>query len=129
MKANPSSVVAPNSRGTSKLRRAFRGSFDLLTVLTFLCAVLFIHAGTPPSPFAVNATMTASNSAAWVTFDFLVPPDHVLYAERLAFLGADGKVLRPANIPEPVLHLDGVSGQQKLVYDRAFSATLKLEPS
>jgi thiol:disulfide interchange protein len=72
--------------------------------------------------------MTTSNAAAWVTFDFLVPPEHVLYAERLAFFDADGKALKPATIPEPVMHLDAVSGQQKLVYDHPFSATLKLDP-
>jgi thiol:disulfide interchange protein len=82
----------------------------------------------PPSPFALNATMTLSNQAAWVTFDFRVPPDHVLYAERLAFLDADGQPLKPASIPEPLMHLDAVSGQQKLVYDQPFSATLKVGP-
>src|ERR1700690_363564 len=56
-------------------------------------------ADAPPSPFALNATMTLSNEVAWVTFDFLVPPQHVLYAERLAFFADDGKPLKPASIP------------------------------
>src|SRR5581483_8074171 len=47
----------------------------------------------PVSPFALNATMVLSNQVAWVTFDFRVPPDHVLYADRLAFLDADGNPL------------------------------------
>lgn len=81
----------------------------------------------PPSPFAVNATMSLSNDVAWVTFDFRVPSEHVLYAEHLAFLSGDEKVLKPASIPAPVVHLDAVSGQQKEVYDRSFSATLKLD--
>lgn len=85
-------------------------------------------AGTPSSPFALNATMTSSNDVVWVTFDFRVPPGHVLYADRLAFLDADSKALKPAAITEPLMHLDAVSGQQKLVYDQPFSATLELDP-
>ncbi len=92
-----------------------------------LLAVGVARAEAPPSPFAVNATMTLSNDVAWVGFDFLVPPDHVLYAERLAFLTGDGKVLKPISIPEPLMHLDAVSGQQKEVYDRPFSAMLKFD--
>lgn len=84
--------------------------------------------GTPPSPFALNATMTQSNGAAWVTFDFLVPPEHVLYAERLAFLDSGDNALKPVSIADPEMHLDAVSGQQKLVYTQPFSATLKLQP-
>ena len=84
--------------------------------------------GTPPSPFALNATMTLSNDSAWVTFDFRVPPDHVLYAERLAFLDGNDAALKPVSIAEPEMHLDAVSGQQKLVYSQPFSATLKIGP-
>ena len=36
--------------------------------------------------------------------------------------------LKPVSIAEPEMHLDAVSGQQKLVYSQPFSATLKLEP-
>ncbi len=92
-----------------------------------LLANTLVRAEPPPSPFALNATMTLSNSVAWVMFDFRVPPEHVLYAERLAFLTSDGTVLKPASIPEPLVHLDAVSGQQKEVYDRPFSAILKLD--
>ena len=84
--------------------------------------------GTPPSPFALNATMTLSNDSAWVTFDFRVPPDHVLYAERLAFVDGSDAALKPVSIAEPEMHLDAVSGQQKLVYSQPFSATLKIGP-
>ena len=85
------------------------------------------HAEPPASPFALNATMVLSNNSAWVTFDFLVPPEHVLYAERLAFLADDGQPLKPVSIPAPLMHLDAISGQQKEVYDKPFSAVLKLD--
>lgn len=84
------------------------------------------HADAPASPFALNATMVWSNNSAWVTFDFFVPPDHVLYAERLGFLTQDGTPLKPVSIPAPLVHLDAVSGQQKEVYDKPFSAVLNV---
>lgn len=85
------------------------------------------RADAPPSPFALNATMMLSNKVAWVTFDFRVPPEHVLYAERLTFLANDGQPLKPVSIPAPIVHSDAVSGQQKEVYDKPFSAVLKIE--
>jgi thiol:disulfide interchange protein len=84
--------------------------------------------GTPPSPFALNATMTLSNGSAWVTFDFRVPANHILYAERLEFLDGHDTILKPVSIAEPEMHLDAVSGEQKPVYLQPFSATLKIEP-
>jgi len=81
----------------------------------------------PPSPFALNATMTLSNQIAWVTFDFRVPPEHVLYADRLSFFDGNDQALKPATIAAPEMHLDAVSGQKKLVYDKPFSATLKID--
>ena len=99
----------------------------LCSVLGFLPPFINTLAAAPPSPFALNATMTLSNNVAWVTFDFRVPPDHVLYAERLVFLDANDNPLKPAVIAEPEMHLDAVSGQQKLVYDKPFSATVRLD--
>ncbi len=71
--------------------------------------------------------MTLSNNSAWVTFDFRVPTDHVLYAERLEFMDGNDTALKPVSIAEPEMHLDAISGQQKPVYNQPFSATLKIE--
>jgi thiol:disulfide interchange protein len=119
------------SRKGTSLQEARLGLASLKAaawVVAFLGTVTSLAvADAPPSPFALNATMAFSNQVAWVTFDFLVPPEHVLYAERLAFLADDGKPLTPASIPKPVIHLDQASGEQKEVYDQPFSATLKLD--
>jgi thiol:disulfide interchange protein len=71
--------------------------------------------------------MSSSNGAAYVVFQFHVPPDHVLYAERLAFQTADGQPIQPLSIPNPVMHHDQVSGEEKKVYDTPFAATLKID--
>jgi thioredoxin:protein disulfide reductase len=104
-------------------------------ICLMLCAVWFAFApgqramgGIPRSPFALNGTMVLSNNSAWVTFDFRVPPDHVLYADRLGFFDAGDTSLKPISIPEPELHLDSVSGEQKMVYTQPFSAILKINP-
>lgn len=104
------------------------GSVRGLSLLAPLLLATFSWGAAPPSPFALNATMSLSNEVAWVTFDFRVPPDHVLYAERLAFFDGNERQLKPDSISDPEMHLDAVSGQQKLVYDKAFSATLKINP-
>ena len=84
-------------------------------------------ADSPASPFGLTASMNTSNGLPCVTFHFEVPPEHVLYAERLAFQREDGSSLKPSWIPEPVLHHDEVSGQDKKVYDRPFSAALQID--
>ncbi|HTL17592.1 MAG TPA: cytochrome c biogenesis protein CcdA [Patescibacteria group bacterium] len=99
--------------------------FWLLIGLVLLSG--FNGSAAPASPFAVNGTMVFSNEVAWVTLDFRVPPDHVLYADRLAFIDGADSPLRPVSIEKPEMHLDGVSGQQKPVYNKSFSATLKIE--
>lgn len=116
----------PKGRRDACAPRAGCAALLLGAVTSLLSGIALADA--PPSPFALNATMTLSNQIAWVTFDFRVPAEHVLYVERLAFLTDDGKALKPASIPQPLMHLDQVSGQQKEVYDQPFSAILKLDP-
>lgn len=94
-----------------------------------LCLLLVIaaRADPPPSPFGLTATMASSNGVPRVTFHFEVPPEHVLYAERLSFQTENGEVLKPISIPNPVMHHDEVSGQEKQVYDHAFAADLQID--
>jgi thiol:disulfide interchange protein len=97
--------------------------------LTGLClmASLAVRANPPTSPFGVTASMEPRAGAPMVRLDFVVPPGLVLYPDRLHFETADGRVLTPLTMPEPVLHRSEVTGQEKLVYDRPFSAELKLD--
>jgi thioredoxin:protein disulfide reductase len=95
--------------------------------LGVLVGPIALLADEPQGPFGPKAALTSTNGVAYVTFSFQVPREHVLYAERLKFQTPDGESLKPISIPEPVRHQDESSGQEKLVYDSAFSATLKLE--
>ena len=79
------------------------------------------------SPFAISATMSVSNSLERVVFNFQVPAEHVLYADRLVFETEDGKQLIPASIPEPVTHRDSVTGRERAGYEHPFAAELNLE--
>jgi len=79
------------------------------------------------SPFLVTATMALSNDVPRATFTFQVPPEHVLYADRLAFETEDGSKLTPASIPEPVAHRDSITGRERAGYDRTFTAELDLQ--
>ena len=79
------------------------------------------------SPFVVTATMALSNDVPRATFTFQVPPEHVLYADRLAFETEDGSKLTPASIPGPVAHRDSITGRERAGYDRTFTADLDLQ--
>jgi thiol:disulfide interchange protein len=85
------------------------------------------YADPPASPFGLTASLASSNGLPLVAFHFDVPPGHVLYAERLAFQTEDGQALKPVSIPDPVLHHDEVSGDEKKVYDHPFSAALQID--
>ena len=92
-----------------------------------LAASLAVGANSPTSPFGINASMEPSTGAPIVRLDFVVPPGLVLYPDRLHFETADGKLLTPLTIPQPVVHKSEVTGQEKLVYDHSFSAEVKLD--
>jgi len=94
-----------------------------------LCVLLSfsVYAEPPASPFGLTASMALSNGIPVIAFRFDIPADHVLYAERLSFQTGNGQNLKPASIPEPVLHHDEVSGQEKKVYDHPFSAVLSID--
>ena len=80
----------------------------------------------PFSPFKVTGTLEKHDGAPVARFQFTVPPDHVIYAERLRFMTEDGAELTPANIPEPVVAIDKVTKHEKRMYDRAFAADVEL---
>ncbi len=101
-------------------------SCALLVGLAAVAAPLTARADRPPSPFKVAATLEQQAGAAWLRLEFTVPPDHVLYAERLKFQTGGGDPLEPAKIPAPASAVDKVTGHEKLVYNRPFAAELKL---
>jgi len=92
-----------------------------------LAATQAVQAYQPTSPFGVTATMEQLQGASVVRFNFEVPPEHVLYPDRLHFETGDGRVLTPLAIPAPVVHKNETTGQVKKVYDHSFSAEVKLD--
>ena len=83
---------------------------------------------TPPrSPFEIQVVAPkpgGTNDALQVRFT--VPPECVLYSERLHFLTEDGDELTPTKIPKPLMEVDKVSGKEKTVYERSFNAELAM---
>ena len=99
----------------------------LLALVLSLGVAVSAQAGRPPSPFGLGAVLHEHEGASAVRFNFEVPADHVLYAERLHFETEDGVVLTPLRMPAPVVAQDKATGHEKKMYDRSFSAEFKLD--
>jgi thioredoxin:protein disulfide reductase len=87
------------------------------------------QADRPPSPFTVTGAVHSANGAPLVRFHFTVPPEHVIYAERLKFENAAGELIESARLPDPVVFLDSVSGHEKKGYTNSFAAEIPLGPA
>ena len=85
--------------------------------------------GAPPSPFIVTAAMETREAMPTVRFKFEVPPEHIIYFDRLHFISGRGEPLIPADIPTPLVFQDKVTGHEKKGYNQNFSAVVKIEQS
>ncbi len=99
------------------------------TLFGFLCLIASwaARAERPPSPIGVAATLEQRAGVPWVRLDFQLPPEHVLYAERLKFQSGDGTLLAPSKRGEPIVAVDKATGHETRLYNHAFVAELKLE--
>jgi thiol:disulfide interchange protein len=61
-----------------------------------------------------------------VRFDFTVPPEHTLYADKLRFELQGGGALENISIPEPSSIVDPVTGHEKKGYQQSFAAEYKV---
>jgi thiol:disulfide interchange protein len=91
-------------------------------VFALLLAAVSARADRPRSPFGVSVTAVTNAGIPAARVSFELPPQCVLYAERLRFETEDETQLSPSAIPAPVLKPDPVSGQEKPIYERSFSA-------
>jgi thiol:disulfide interchange protein len=82
----------------------------------------------PPSPIGVTASLRSNAGQPLVRFVFRVPPDHVIYAERLRFETGAGASLIPSEMPVPLVALDKATGRERKMYDRSFAAEFSLGP-
>jgi len=77
------------------------------------------------SPFGI--AVTATNDAAGgklLRVNFTVPPQCVLYFDRLHFCTSSGAAVKPVTMPEPIVETDLVTGKPRKVYLNDFSATI-----
>lgn len=100
-----------------------------LLVATF--ALLLAHAEDAVSlrsPFGIKVDTNSNNGESALRVQFSVPPDCVLYAERLHFFQSDGTELTPKKIPTPIISVDKATGHEKKMYDRDFEVLLAAVP-
>jgi thioredoxin:protein disulfide reductase len=102
-----------------------------LLFVTWLATIAVLPAETqsldqpPRSPFGIS--VAAANDAAGskvLRVDFTVPPECVLYFDRLHFLAADDSEIRPLQMPEPRLETDKVTGSPRKVFLSNFSVEI-----
>jgi thiol:disulfide interchange protein len=91
----------------------------------FVCLIGPAHSA-PVSPFRVYASMDGGDGLPAVRFNFKVPPEHIIYFDRLHFNSGSGEAFTPDEIPTPVVFRDKVSGHEKKGYTEDFSAVVKL---
>lgn len=96
----------------------------LLLLLSFCLPLLSARADAPSSPFLVTPAL--ENGGRTVRFDFQVPPDHVIYFDRLKLEQADGETLPLRTDPPPTVAVDKYSGKEKPLFDRPFVARATL---
>jgi thioredoxin:protein disulfide reductase len=102
-----------------------------LLFVGWLATVAVLPAETQPldqptrSPFGISvaAAIDAAGSKV-LRVDFTVPPECVLYFDRLHFLTAGGSEIQPLQMPEPRIETDKVTGKPRKVYLDNFSAEI-----
>jgi thiol:disulfide interchange protein DsbD len=94
----------------------------LLSVVLAACVPL----ARAENPFRVTPRMEFQGGAGVLKVSFFVPTNHVLYAEKLAFLLADGEAPVAFQLPEPKTIKDRFSGKEKKVFAQSFEASYPL---
>lgn len=89
-----------------------------------LLACGLAHGERAQSPFGPKGSVDAQNGVA--RFDFSIPPEHVIYADKLHFLNNQGEDVTPSKIPAPVTAVDKFTKHEKQLYNASFAAELKL---
>lgn len=82
-----------------------------------------------PSPFGVTGSLENKAGNKVARFEFSLPPEHVLYPDRLKIETADGIALPIETTPKPTLAKDPYSGHEKLLWNGKFTAEVALNDS
>ena len=100
------------------------GWWKLWIVITALCLTALKSLAVPRSPFEISVAVKSNSPQSALLIDFKVPPNCVLYAERLHFQTDAGDEIVPSLLPNPVSEIDKASGKEKLVYEHSFYVEL-----
>jgi thiol:disulfide interchange protein len=94
-----------------------------LSVVIALCVAA--RAERLPSPFLISpGVSTVSASGKTVRVQFGIPPEHVLYSERLKFVNDRGDAIAPVRLPDAIIAVDKFDGHEKGMYSNSFAAEL-----
>ena len=115
------------SAGRFRVERRIFGALALAAWVGWMADPLARAVERPRSPFTVLATLDTREGAGVVRFDFVVPPEHVIYADHLHFEASDGTVLTPSKITPPIVASDKATGQDRSLYNHSFAAEFKLD--
>jgi thiol:disulfide interchange protein len=85
---------------------------------------LAAHAARPRSPFTITPAVEPGATGTTVRLKFFLPPEHVLYAERLKFVNDDGDAITGARLPVPIVAIDKTDGHEKKMFATSFVAEL-----
>ncbi len=105
-------------------RRHGRGVLSVLLAMFALAGTA--RAESARSAFAIAGRTQAGANETVIHLDFSVPPDHVIYADRLHFETADGAALEPVRMASPEVAVDKATGKEKKMFHRAFDVDLRL---
>lgn len=90
-----------------------------------LAACLVGLADRPRSPFGVTVSRRTNAQESSARISFVVPPECVLYADKIHIEMEDGGPLELLKMPPPELKADPVTGKEKAVYEHSFLAEVK----
>jgi thioredoxin:protein disulfide reductase len=103
----------------------------LIVLIAWRAAVAVLPAAAQPldqsarSPFGVSVVAACDAAGSKVLrVDFSVPPECVLYFDRLHFLTTGGWEIQPLQMPAPRLETDKVTGKTRKVYLKNFSVEI-----
>ena len=94
----------------------------MLVTVVIMLAASAASAALPRSPFDIQVAFKPESSNQTVRVDFTIPPECILYAERLHFASDRGDELTPSSIPQPINEMDKASKKVKKIYEHDFTA-------
>ena len=90
---------------------------------------LFVVNARSQSPFEVTPRVVEKDGVRALHVAFVIPTNHVLYADKIALKFGAASESVAATLPQPVSVQDKFSGKEKLVFKQSFEAICPLTPN